>query len=184
MSSAKPAPANPRSKRVLITTHAFPRSPSPVSRRYSADPSLYPQTPSFALYASSPPGLVSEALPPSIQASLIQVGMKVRKSVSDGYKRTHYDAQGAKAQSQSEIARRGNSDSALLVNPYAQRSNMSAKKRARDIDDLDDAVLTDEDEPESEETANDDGLLDRELDDFADAPFLVPRESLMMDVDS
>lgn len=115
-----------------------------------------------------------------MQTSLVQVGMKVRKSISDGYKLPQPERPLVKLQMEHDIARRAQSDSALLVNPYVRPP---IKKRARDIKDIDDAELTDDDERPNGE-AVDDSLLDHDHRDFADAPFLIPKEFLMMDIDA
>ncbi|KAK9462638.1 uncharacterized protein V1516DRAFT_609327, partial [Lipomyces oligophaga] len=109
MASQTPFPSSKssRSKRILISTHSFPKYHAPLSRHYSAvkssslassssqdsmksassspSHSPYPATPSFDLYTSSS-SEVRENLPHDIQTSLIQVGMKVRKSITEGYK--------------------------------------------------------------------------------------------------
>ncbi|KAK9354504.1 hypothetical protein V1523DRAFT_407789 [Lipomyces doorenjongii] len=204
--------ANPknRSKRILITTHSFPRHHAPLSRRYSVlsnssnssnssnksdsfDSGVtnpYPNTESFEYYSNAARSECRhDLLPHEIQSSLVQVGMKVRKSVNEGYKLPSVNSKECGA---TQLAERAWSDS-TLVNPYVNSPHFQSveyarerqfgvsKKRGRSLDEdefdgeLDDGVLSDSD------TVVDYDMVRAESSDsdFVDAPFLLPRDVVM-----
>lgn len=171
-SSAASASSAHRSKRVLISAHSFPCYPAPLSRRSSKDARLS-QTTNEISHES--PGLSSApVLSKDIQTSLLQIGMKVRKNVSDGYKVPQ------KTQSESAIHNK------VLVDPYVneneilfedarqinQRLQQRHRKRSYDIED--------EANSDTETVMDEDGQIEANRlqiqTDFDEADFLVPRE--------
>ncbi|KAK9315171.1 hypothetical protein V1522DRAFT_416242 [Lipomyces starkeyi] len=193
-----------RSKRILITAHSFPRHHAPLSRRYSVLSNSsnssdsfnsgitnpYPNTESFEYYSNAARGECRhDSLPHEIQSSLVQVGMKVRKSVNEGYKLPSANGKECGA---TQLAERAWSDS-TLVNPYVNSPHFQSveyarerqfgvsKKRGRSLDEdefdgeLGDGVLSD-----SDTVVDFDMVRDESSDsDFVDAPFLLPRDVVM-----
>ncbi|KAK9366529.1 hypothetical protein V1509DRAFT_246815 [Lipomyces kononenkoae] len=215
MSTQTPAPIqakpNNRSKRILITTHSFPRHHAPLSRRYSVlsnssnttdlsnsdafngnvtNPSR--QTDSFEYYNNvTRSECRHDMLPQEIQSSLVQVGMKVRKSVNEGYK---LPSMNKKECAGSQLAERAWSDT-TLVNPYVnsphfqsveyarERQFGGSKKRGRSLDEGEGEY---EDDPDAGMESDSDTVVDDEMarpdssdNDFVDAPFLLPKDVVM-----
>ncbi|KAK9448529.1 uncharacterized protein V1518DRAFT_417501 [Limtongia smithiae] len=217
-----------RSKRVLVSTHAFPRYHAPVSRFYCASDAEgnYPRTPAFTLYSTAAPGAIanaSDSLPPDVQRSLLHIGMRVRKSVSEGYMTSPTTDSvtvssppiSASSLPTSTVAKRGWSDSDTLsasINPYLDDPNFAAPLYARErkfagrrlsrrcgpVDErplpIDGAnkehdMTDDNDDNDSDinmtsniahsSNSEDEILADSQDSDFTDAPFLVPKETLM-----
>ncbi|KAK9240313.1 hypothetical protein V1525DRAFT_395594 [Lipomyces kononenkoae] len=207
---AKP---NNRSKRILITTHSFPRHHAPLSRRYavlsnssntadfsnsshSSDDSNssvtnpYPQTESFEYYSNAARSECRhDMLPQEVQSSLVQVGMKIRKSVNEGYKLPIMDEKECVV---SQRAERAWSDT-TLVNPYVNSPHFQSveysrerqfgvsKKRGRSLD-MDES----DEEPDEGMVSDSDTVVDDDMaradssdNDFVDAPFLMPKDVVM-----
>ncbi|KAK9471791.1 uncharacterized protein V1510DRAFT_419019 [Dipodascopsis tothii] len=158
-SIAQPATAGNghRSKRILISTYDFPRHPAPLSRRSPLDTR-------FTKSASEIPETPARPqIEKDIQRSLLQIGMKVRKNVSDGYKLP--PKSGAAAVVGVTAGR------PLVVDPFAPEptadADRAALKRGREVD-------VDSDT----ETVIDDSMSLDSLDDFEEASFLVPRSAV------
>ncbi|KAK9248523.1 hypothetical protein V1506DRAFT_303771 [Lipomyces tetrasporus] len=199
--TALPANSKSRSKRILITTHSFPRHHAPLSRRYtfssnsssssnSGISNPYPNTESFEYYSKATRGESGhDLLPREVQSSLVQVGMKIRKSVNEGYK---LPAATDKECGAPQPADRAWSDT-TLVNPYVnspqfqsvgyerERQFGVSKKRGRSLDEaeveeeLDEGTLSDSDTIVDEDMVR----TDSSDSDFVDAPFLLPKDVVM-----
>ncbi|KAK9476077.1 hypothetical protein V1514DRAFT_337942 [Lipomyces japonicus] len=210
--SAHQAPTN-KSKRILITTQSFPRYHATLSRRAGLQA---PHSSSFWQAGSDKYSKMNNnndhndgvkfyddlnrwqwqprsssgfpELPSDTQASLLSLGMRIRKNVNEGYKLP--------------VARKSYSDS-TIINPYANNSLFegskydpsklmyasAAKKRGRDDDDEKDDDGYDEGAMSEAETIADDdddlhdsNYLNQVLDDadFEEADFLVPKDEVMM----
>ncbi|KAK9464861.1 hypothetical protein V1512DRAFT_267345 [Lipomyces arxii] len=183
-------PSKDRSKRILITSSAFPRYHSPVSCKYSnrtvMSSSSTNKTPSHELYANLKRGQSEQAAGSNeVQAKLVQVGMKIRKSVSEGYKRP---------KETNQRATKAYSDSTLIIDPYRddvikpyRNDSLFAnirKTKKRQFDDSSESESEAEtviDEEEDNERGKDVLMEEKESQDsdFGDAPFLVPKDIIM-----
>ncbi|KAK9455487.1 hypothetical protein V1511DRAFT_478714 [Dipodascopsis uninucleata] len=187
---------NDRSKRILISPHTFPRHHAPLSKKYASSFSEFGRSGDNSSGTKSSHTLSERwqslsvssrpELSPETQASLISVGMRVRKFVSEGYKN--------KPKEQHE-AIQGECEEFNIINPFLNDSRFQtdefksdssvfrSKKRSRTYDDNREDVFTDasstDDVSDADTVVDEHDLVDAKNSDFMDAPFLLPKEVIM-----